>query len=88
MRQHLTDAVRPRSQRGDKLSRRRLGRRHRSRAVKETVAAQGLKMPALAMPVRVLVMGTRADPVARRSAARSFLRKKVVLERLEERPTG
>ena len=54
-----------------------------SEAIKETLRATGLKMPQLAMPVRVLVMGTaqtpsldavlalcaRADVVARLDAA-------------------
>ena len=31
-------------------------------AIKEVLAAHGLKMPALAMPVRVLVMGTPQTP--------------------------
>ena len=31
-------------------------------AVKETLRATGLKMPQLAMPVRVLVMGTAQTP--------------------------
>ena len=34
-------------------------------AIKEVLRATGMKMPQLAMPVRVLVMGTRADAVAR-----------------------
>ena len=37
-------------------------------AIKEVLRATGLKMPQLAMPVRVLVMGTRADAVAGRGA--------------------
>ena len=31
-------------------------------AIKETLAAHGLKMPALAMPVRVLMLGTPQTP--------------------------
>jgi glutamyl-tRNA synthetase len=31
-------------------------------AIKEVLAANGLKMPQLAMPVRVLVMGTAQTP--------------------------
>jgi len=31
-------------------------------AIKEVLAAHGLKMPQLAMPVRVLVMGTAQTP--------------------------
>ena len=33
-----------------------------SAAIKETIAAHGIKMPQLAMPVRVLVMGTAQTP--------------------------
>ena len=33
-----------------------------SAAVKEAIAAHGIKMPQLAMPVRVLVMGTPQTP--------------------------
>ena len=31
-------------------------------AIKETLSAHGLKMPALAMPVRVLMLGTPQTP--------------------------
>jgi glutamyl-tRNA synthetase len=33
-----------------------------SAAIKEVLTAQGIKMPQLAMPVRVLVMGTAQTP--------------------------
>ena len=49
--------------------------------LKEVLAAQGLKMPQLAMPVRVLVMGTAQTPSL--DAVLSLCEKQKVLERLK-----
>ena len=51
-------------------------------AIKETLAAQGLKMPALAMPVRVLVMGTSQTPSL--DAVLELQGQKNVLQRLQD----
>ncbi|SDP20936.1 glutamyl-tRNA synthetase [Rhodoferax sp. OV413] len=50
-------------------------------AIKEVLAAQGLKMPQLAMPVRVLVMGTAQTPSLDAVLFLSFREK--VLQRLQ-----
>lgn len=61
--QHLTDAVKPAiSDLADRLARVEWGKDAIAVALKETLTAFGLKMPALAMPVRVLVMGTPQTP--------------------------
>jgi glutamyl-tRNA synthetase len=61
--QHVTDAVRPAvSMLADKLQDIAWDKPSIAAAIKETLVAQGLKMPALAMPVRVLVMGTAQTP--------------------------
>ncbi|HSV45726.1 MAG TPA: glutamate--tRNA ligase [Ramlibacter sp.] len=49
-------------------------------AIKETLRATGLKMPQLAMPVRVLVMGTAQTPSL--DAVLALLPRDVVLQRL------
>lgn len=49
-------------------------------AIKATLAAHGLKMPQLAMPVRVLVMGTAQTPSL--DAVLALHRRKNILERL------
>jgi glutamyl-tRNA synthetase len=50
-------------------------------AIKEVLAAEGLKMPQLAMPVRVLVMGTAQTPSL--DSVLSLCEKQKVLERLK-----
>ena len=50
-------------------------------ALKQTLAAQGLKMPQLAMPVRVLVMGTPQTPSV--DAVLALHRREKILERLQ-----
>ncbi|HSV55454.1 MAG TPA: glutamate--tRNA ligase [Burkholderiaceae bacterium] len=50
-------------------------------AIKEVLAAQGLKMPALAMPVRVLVMGTAQTPSL--DAVLALFSREIVLARLQ-----
>lgn len=60
---HVTDAVRPvLATLAEKLSACTWDRPGISTAIKEVLAAHGLKMPQLAMPVRVLVMGTAQTP--------------------------
>ncbi|VWX62561.1 Glutamate--tRNA ligase [Burkholderiales bacterium 8X] len=54
-----------------------------SAAIKEVLASNGLKMPALAMPVRVLVMGTAQTPSL--DAVLALLERKIVIERLKKR---
>ena len=61
--QHVTDAVRPAlALLADKLSICTWDKAAISAVLKEVLTAQGLKMPQLAMPVRVLVMGTAQTP--------------------------
>lgn len=50
-------------------------------AIKEVLAAQGIKMPALAMPVRVLVMGTAQTPSL--DAVLALFSREIVLARLQ-----
>lgn len=60
---HVTDAVRPvLATLVDKLAACTWDKPGISAAIKEVLAAHGLKMPQLAMPVRVLVMGTAQTP--------------------------
>jgi len=61
--QHVTDAVRPAlSLLAEKLSVCAWDKASIAAVLKEVLTAQGLKMPQLAMPVRVLVMGTAQTP--------------------------
>ena len=61
--QHVTDAVKPAlALLAEKLATCVWDKASISAAIKEVLAAQGLKMPQLAMPVRVLVMGTAQTP--------------------------
>ena len=50
-------------------------------AIKDTLAEHGLKMPQLAMPVRVLVMGTPQTPSV--DAMLALHRREIVLSRLQ-----
>ncbi len=60
---HLTDAVRPAvAAFADKIAAGDWSQSAIAAAMKATLAEFGLKMPALAMPVRVLVMGTPQTP--------------------------
>jgi glutamyl-tRNA synthetase len=60
---HLTDAVKPAiAAFADKLTQGEWSKEAIAAALKATLAEFGLKMPALAMPVRVLVMGTPQTP--------------------------
>ena len=61
--QHVTDAVKPALQLlSDKLLTCAWDKVSIAAVIKEVLAAQGLKMPQLAMPVRVLVVGTPQTP--------------------------
>jgi glutamyl-tRNA synthetase len=81
--QHVTDAVRPalaalvgklRDVAWDKGS--------ISAAIKEVLTAHGMKMPQIAMPVRVLVMGTAQTPSL--DAVLELQNRQTVLERLQK----
>jgi glutamyl-tRNA synthetase len=61
--QHVTDAVRPAlALLADKLATCNWDKASIAAAIKEVLAAHAMKMPQLAMPVRVLVMGTAQTP--------------------------
>ena len=61
--QHVTDAVRPAiATLAEKLAACAWDKASIAAVIKEVLAAHGLKMPQLAMPVRVLVMGTAQTP--------------------------
>lgn len=61
--QHVTDVVRPAvALLAEKLSTCAWDKASIAAAIKEVLAANGLKMPQLAMPVRVLVVGTAQTP--------------------------
>ena len=61
--QHVTDAVKPALQLlSDKLATCAWDKASIAAVIKEVLTAQGLKMPQLAMPVRVLVVGTPQTP--------------------------
>jgi len=61
--QHVTDAVKPAiATLADKLTACTWDKASIAAVIKEVLAAHGLKMPQLAMPVRVLVMGTAQTP--------------------------
>jgi glutamyl-tRNA synthetase len=81
--QHVTDAVRPAlATLADKLATvAAWDRASIAAAIKEVLAAHGMKMPALAMPVRVLVMGTPQTPSL--DAVLAIFSKEKVIERLK-----
>jgi glutamyl-tRNA synthetase len=61
--QHITDAIRPALLTlTQKLADCAWDKAAISSVIKETIGAHGIKMPQLAMPVRVLVMGTAQTP--------------------------
>ncbi len=79
--QHVTDAVRPAlAQLADQFAACAWDRAGIAAAFKQTLAATGLKMPQLAMPVRVLVLGTPQTPSV--DAVLELLPREKVLERL------
>lgn len=60
---HITEAIKPAlATLSDKLANVAWDKASIAAAIKETLSAHGLKMPQLAMPVRVLVMGTPQTP--------------------------
>ncbi|MDM0074528.1 glutamate--tRNA ligase [Variovorax sp. J2P1-59] len=81
--QHITDAVRPAiATLADKLSTATWEKVAIAAAIKEVLAAHALKMPALAMPVRVLVMGTSQTPSL--DAVLALFSRETILKRLKE----
>ena len=80
--QHVTDAVKPAlAMLVQKLAACEWDKAAIATVLKEVLAAQGLKMPQLAMPVRVLVMGTSQTPSL--DAVLALCEKQKVLERLK-----
>ncbi len=81
--QHITDAVRPAlATLAQKLAEVAWDKAAISAVIKETIAAHGLKMPQLAMPVRVLVMGTAQTPSL--DAVLELQNRQTVLTRLQK----
>ncbi|MDZ4284103.1 MAG: glutamate--tRNA ligase [Hydrogenophaga sp.] len=80
--QHVTDAVRPAlAALSGKLSGVAWDKASISGAIKEVLAAHSLKMPQIAMPVRVLVMGTAQTPSL--DAVLELQNRQTVLDRLQ-----
>ncbi len=81
--QHVTDAVRPAlAELAGKLGDVAWDKASISAAIKEVLAAHGLKMPQMAMPVRVLVMGTAQTPSL--DAVLELQSRQTVLDRLQK----
>jgi glutamyl-tRNA synthetase len=82
--QHITDAIRPvLDTLVQKLEACTWDKAGISAAIKETITAHGVKMPQLAMPVRVLVMGTAQTPSL--DAVLELQNQQTVLARLQKR---
>jgi glutamyl-tRNA synthetase len=80
--QHVTDAIKPvLTTLAAKLETCEWTRAALSAAIKETITAHGIKIPQLAMPVRVLVMGTAQTPSL--DAVLELQNRQTVLERLQ-----
>jgi glutamyl-tRNA synthetase len=80
--QHVTDAVRPAlAMLAEKLSTAAWDKGSIAAAITEVLSANGMKMPALAMPVRVLVMGTPQTPSL--DSVLAIFSKEKVIERLK-----
>jgi len=80
--QYLSDAIRPAlAALADKLAGVAWDKASIAAAIKDVLGAHGLKMPALAMPVRVLVMGTPQTPSL--DAVLSLFSREKVLDRLQ-----
>jgi glutamyl-tRNA synthetase len=80
---HVTDAVRPAiAQLAERLQNCAWEAPAIAAAIKETLAAFQIKMPQLAMPVRVLVMGTAQTPSL--DAVLALCQKEIVLARLHK----
>lgn len=81
--QHLTAAVQPAvAALRERLAACEWSKAGIAAAIKETLAATGLKMPQLAMPVRVLVLGTPQTPSV--DAVLELLPREKVLARLQK----
>ncbi len=81
LQQHVTEAIRPAlALLADKFATCAWDKSSISTALKEVLAAQALKMPHLAMPVRVLVMGTAQTPSL--DAVLALCTREIVLARL------
>jgi glutamyl-tRNA synthetase len=81
--QHLTDAVRPAlAQFADRLGSVDWTKPALSAAMKEVLAANGLKMPQLAMPLRLLLTGQLQTPAI--DAVLELFGREVVLARLQK----
>ncbi|AOF85211.1 glutamate--tRNA ligase [Hydrogenophaga sp. RAC07] len=81
--QHVTDAVRPAlATLAGKLGDVAWDKASISAAIKEVLTAHGLKMPQIAMPVRVLVMGTAQTPSL--DAVLELQNRQTVLDRLQK----
>lgn len=79
--QHVTDAIKPTLQLlADKLAVCVWDKASIAAVIKEVLAATGLKMPQLAMPVRVLVLGTAQTPSV--DAVLELCGREKVIERL------
>jgi len=82
--QHITDAIRPALDTlAQKLAACSWEKAAISAAIKETIAIHGVKMPQLAMPVRVLVMGTAQTPSL--DAVLELHFQQTILDRLQKR---
>ncbi|PKO29623.1 MAG: glutamate--tRNA ligase [Betaproteobacteria bacterium HGW-Betaproteobacteria-9] len=82
--QHVTPAVEPAlATLAEKLAASAWDKASISAAIKETITAHGIKMPQLAMPVRVLVMGTAQTPSL--DAVLELQNQQTVLARLQKR---
>jgi glutamyl-tRNA synthetase len=80
--QHVTDAVKPAlAVLAGKLATCTWDKPSIAAAIKETLGETGLKMPQIAMPVRVLVMGTAQTPSL--DAVLALSRREKILERLK-----
>ncbi|MEZ5662356.1 MAG: glutamate--tRNA ligase [Burkholderiaceae bacterium] len=78
---HLTEAVRPAvAALAERLQDCAWDKAAIAAAIKEVITAHGVKMPQLAMPVRVLVMGTAQTPSL--DAVLALHKREVVIERL------
>jgi glutamyl-tRNA synthetase len=79
--QHVTEAIKPAlALLAEKLGACAWDKVSIAAAIKEVLAAQGLRMPQLAMPVRVLVMGTAQTPSL--DAVLALCTREVVISRL------
>ncbi|MDG5974557.1 glutamyl-tRNA ligase [Hydrogenophaga taeniospiralis CCUG 15921] len=82
--QHVTPAIEPvLSTLAEKLAASAWDKASISAAIKETISTHGIKMPQLAMPVRVLVMGTAQTPSL--DAVLELQNQQTVLTRLQNR---